>query len=474
MTACYEKVLIVDDEQSILLGSRTLLRSAGINDVLTLEDSRQVLSLIERERVDVVVLDLFMPYLGGRELLADISREHPHIPIVVVTAADELETAVECMKAGAFDYLVKPVERSRFISSVRKAIEICRLKNQMNDLKKHFFQKKVEHPEAFSAIATASDRMIAVFQYVEVVARSNEAVLVTGETGVGKELVARAVHTASGLKGKFVPVNVAGVDDTVFSDTLFGHRKGAFTGADLAREGMIAQAAGGTLFLDEIGDLNEVSQVKLLRLLQEREYYPIGSDVPKKNNARIVAATNKPLRELVQKGEFRKDLYYRLCTHHVAIPPLRERLEDIPVLLDHFLKKAATALQKEPPNLPLQAVPLLSNYAFPGNVREMEAMVHDAVARHKSGTLSLESFRRSMKEGQALTRDAAASPPATAPLLSAPSGTLPTLKEAEALLVQEALRRAGGNQGIAASLLGITRTALNKRLKKDPSLAPSS
>ncbi|UFS70777.1 sigma-54 dependent transcriptional regulator [Geomonas sp. RF6] len=469
MSACYEKVLLVDDEQSILLGSRTLLRSAGIMEVLTLDDSRKVMPLIEREEVDVVVLDLFMPYLGGRELLAEISREHPHIPIVVITAADELETAVDCMKAGAFDYLVKPVERTRLISSVKKAIEICRLKNQMSDLKKQFFQKKVEAPETFSSIITVSEKMTSIFQYIEVVARSNEAVLVTGETGVGKELVARAVHKASGLKGNFVPVNVAGLDDTLFSDTLFGHHKGAFTGAEKAREGMIAQAAGGTLFLDEIGDLPEVSQVKLLRLLQEREYYAIGSDVPRKSNARIVAANNRCLRDLVQQGKFRKDLYYRLCTHYVTIPPLRERIEDIPHLLDHFLKKAANALGKEVPLLPSQAIPLLANYAFPGNVRELEAMVHDAVARHKSGTLSLESFKRSMKAGKELNPGAAAELPA-AGATAAPAGPLPTLKEAEEILVREALRRAQGNQGIAASLLGITRTALNKRLKKEPAL----
>ena len=466
MSFCHEKILLVDDEQSILLTSGTLLRSAGIMEVVTVDDSREVLPLLEKEKIDVIVLDLFMPYISGKELLAQIAREYPHIPILVMTAADELETAVECMKAGAFDYMVKPVERARFISSVNKAIEICHLKKQMSNLRDQLLHKRLEHPAAFASIITASEKMTTIFQYVEVVAHSNEPVMITGETGVGKELIARAVHEASELRGNFVPVNVAGLDDTMFADTLFGHRRGAFTGADKSREGMIAQAAGGTLFLDEIGDLKEVSQVKLLRLLQEREYYAMGSDVPKKNNARILAATNRSLREMVAKGDFRKDLYYRLCTHHVEIPPLRERKEDIPVLLDYFLGKAAQSLNKKKPVLPTQAVPLLANYSFPGNVREIEAMVHDAVARHRTGVLSLDSFRLSMKDGQALDPQLSEEITVSGLMLSNKFSTLPSLKEAETFLVSEALRRSEGNQGIAASLLGITRTALNKRLKR--------
>jgi len=472
MNAPNGKILLVDDEQSILLASGTLLRSAGIRDVLTADDSRKVLPLLESEQIDVVILDLFMPHISGKELLKEISREYPQIPILVMTAADELETAVECMKNGAFDYLVKPVERSRFVSSVTKAIEICHLKKQMDNLRDHLLHKKLEQPQVFSAIVTASEKMSTIFQYVEVVAHSSEPVLITGETGVGKELIARAIHEASGLRGSFVSVNVAALDDTLFSDTLFGHHKGAFTGANTPREGMIAQAAGGTLLLDEIGDLRELSQVKLLRLLQEREYYAMGSDVPKKNNARILAATNRSLRDLVTAGTFRKDLYYRLCTHHVEIPPLRERIEDIPALLDHFLTKAAQTLNKKKPALPPQALPLLAQYSFPGNIRELEAMVCDAVTRHRSGILSLDSFRRCMKEGQVLEARQNTDVAAGMRMLPDLPAVLPTLKEAETLLIREALKRSDGNQGIAASLLGISRTALNKRLKREPELFP--
>jgi DNA-binding NtrC family response regulator len=466
------KILLVDDEQSILLSSGTLLRSAGIRDVLTLDDARKVLPLLERERVDVIVLDLFMPFVSGKELLAEIGREYPQIALLVMTAADELETAVECMKAGAFDYLVKPVERSRFISSVTKAMEICSLRKQMDDLRDHLLHGRLEHPSVFSSIITASEKMTTIFQYVEVVARSSEPVLITGETGVGKELIARAVHDASGLKGSFVPVNVAALDAPLFSDTLFGHRKGAFTGANTPREGMIAQASGGTLLLDEIGDLRELSQVKLLRLLQEREYYAVGSDVPRKNNARIIAVTNRSLRDMVAAGAFRKDLYYRLRAHHVEIPPLRERKEDIPLLLDHFLEKAAGALKKKKPTLPPQALPLLATYPFPGNVRELEAMVCDAVARHRSGVLSLESFRRCMHEGQALEAQHSMDMTPCQRTMTELFPSLPSLREAESFLIREALKRSEGNQGVAASLLGISRTALNKRLKREPGLLP--
>ena len=189
--------------------------------------------------------------------------------------------------------------------------------------------------------------MSSIFQYCEVVAKSQQPVIIIGETGVGKELIAKAIHDLSGLRGKFVPVNVAGLDDNMFSDTLFGHKKGAFTGADQTRSGLIAQASGGTLFLDEIGDLAELSQVKLLRLLQEQEYYPVGSDIPMVSDARIIAATNRDLRKLTEAGKFRNDLYFRLCAHQVHIPPLRERLDDIPVLLDHFLDEAAKTFKKK-------------------------------------------------------------------------------------------------------------------------------
>jgi DNA-binding NtrC family response regulator len=369
------------------------------------------------------------------------------------------------MKTGAFDYMVKPVEKSRLISGVKRAIELRELRRENKLLRAHVLSDKLEHPEAFSEIITNSPILRSIFQYIEAISSSPQPVLITGETGVGKELVAKAIHQLSQRKGAFVPVNVAGVDDNVFADTLFGHRKGAFTGADQPRSGLVEQASGGTLFLDEIGDLSPASQVKLLRLLQDGEYFPLGSDVGKRSDARVVVATNQDIQALLESGKFRKDLYYRLCAHPIHILPLRERREDLPILVDHFLKKASETLGKKNPTPPSELLTLLSTYPFPGNVRELQSMILDAVSSHKSGKLSMDVFRSYIRQKQpSLDMD-------SKQLLQGQNvpvcfaERLPTLKQAEQLLISEAMKRASGNQAIAAQMLGITRQALNKRLK---------
>lgn len=459
-------ILIVDDEQHILFSSESLLRFAGIRDIRTLDDSRQVLPLLEKENIHIVVLDLFMPYVSGRELLTALNRDYPHIPVIVMTAADEVDMAVDCMRAGAFDYLVKPVENARLVSCVKRALEICSLKNQVSQLREHLLTNRIKQPDAFSSIVSASPKMSALFQYCEVIAESRQPVIIIGETGTGKELIAKAIHTVSGLRGKFVPVNAAGLDDNMFSDTLFGHKKGAYTGADQARAGLIAQASGGTLFLDEIGDLNEVSQVKLLRLLQEQEYYQVGSDLPLISDARIVVATNRDLRMLTASGKFRNDLYFRLCTHQVQIPPLRERVEDIQVLLEYFLSDSAQELKKKKPAYPPELVTILSIYEFPGNVREMKSIIFDAVARHDSGVLSMERFKELIGTRYSQPETGLPAVKAVVNGLQIRLERLPTVREVENYLVDEAMKLANGNQGIAASILGFTRQTLNKRLRK--------
>ncbi|MDP2688518.1 MAG: sigma-54 dependent transcriptional regulator [Deltaproteobacteria bacterium] len=458
-------ILLVDDEPQILKSFSVMLRSFGVKDVLAVADGRKVMPLLEKQEVAAVVLDLSMPHTTGLDLLTKINNLYPLVPVIIMTARNELETAVECMKSGAFDYLVKPVERSGFEASVSRALEFHQLRNEVSSLKERLLLGEIENEEPFSAIVTVDKRMRAVFQYVEVIAKTQQPVLITGETGVGKELFAAAVHEISGRKGRFVAVNVAGLDDTMFSDTLFGHKKGAYTGAEEAREGLIAQAAGGTLFLDEIGDTAESSQVKLLRLLQEQKYYPLGSDVPKQSDVRIVVATNRDLQGLIAEGKFRKDLFYRLRAHQINIPPLRERKDDLPLLLDHFLETAALSMKKKKPTAPPELVTLMSTYHFPGNVREMEAMVYDAVACHRGGVLSLESFRDIIgQERSSVKPQAPHAAEDTMPYGS--SEKFPTLKDAENLLISKALELSNGNQGIAASLLGITRQALNKRLTR--------
>ncbi len=340
------------------------------------------------------------------------------------------------------------------------------LEDEISSLKKHFFSGELEHKDVFSSIITRSKKMTAIFHYIEVVAGSQKPVFITGETGAGKELIVRTVHDTSGLQGELVSVNVAGLDDTMFSDTLFGHKKGAYTGADRERRGLISQASGGSLHLDEIGDLSEPSQVKLLRLLEERTYYPLGSDTPEKSSARVIASSSRDIPELVSEGKFRKDLFYRLCSHHVHIPPLRERLEDIPLLLDFFIGEAAKSLKKKKPVLSHELIMLLSNYHFPGNIRELQAMVYDAVAQHKPGGIFLDSFKTFIKSKGALLKKLSSMPTQGAVSMVEVFGHFPTLKETETFIINDALKRAEGNQGIAASMLGITRQALNRRLKK--------
>jgi DNA-binding NtrC family response regulator len=459
-------VLLVDDEEPILASSSTLLRSHGFQNVKTLQDSRGLLPALQKCSCGVVVLDLFMPHLSGQELLPLLCRDFPEIPVLVMTAADEVQLAVECMRAGAYDYLVKPVENARFVGVVRRALENFSMQEQIGRLKEKLFNQRLDHAEAFGEIVTASPKMLNIFRYIEAVASLRQPVLITGETGTGKELIARAIHRLSGLQGAFVPINVAGLDDHFFADTLFGHKKGAFTGADGHRAGLITQAAGGTLFLDEIGDLKEASQVKLLRLLQEREYHPLGSDLVKKSDARIVVATHQSLREQVQAGTFRKDLFYRLCAHHIQVPPLRQRQEDIPLLLNHFLAKAAADMNCPSPPFPPQLLTLLAGYSFPGNVRELEGMVFDALARQRAGMLSLASFRAATGQKE--------DPPVLSELpdrsevgsLYQMFGRFPTLKEMDRFLIGAAMSLAQDNQGMAAALLGISRQALNQRLHR--------
>ncbi len=459
-------VLLIDDEPKILFSYSLILKSVGIGNIMTIEDSRKVIPLLEKKQVAVIVLDLVMPHISGTELLARIKSEFPYIPVIVMTATNEIEKAVDCMKEGATDYLVKPVEENRFVSSIQKALEVGRLQDEIVSLRKHLLSDKLENEEAFQSIITKSKSMYAIFHYIEAVARSHRPVFITGETGVGKELIARAVHTASGLDGEHIAINVAGLDDTMFSDTLFGHKKGAFTGADRDREGVIVRAAGGTLLLDEIGDLSMSSQVKLLRLLEERIYYPLGSDLPEKSDARIIACSNHDIEKQIQEGRFRKDLYYRLCAHHVHIPPLRERPEDIPLLLDHFLDDASSSLKKHKPEITTELISVLSGYQFPGNIRELQAMVHDAVAQCKGQKLSIDNFKGVKRKKGSLEVKSSLPARNSDVSLSDIFGRFPTIKEIEEYVINEALNNANGKQGPAAALLGITRQALNQRLKK--------
>jgi len=459
-------ILLVDDEEAWLRSlSMALALSGGISNTQRCADSREVMGILARKEIGLVLLDLNMPNLSGEALLSAIVEEHPEIPVIVISGLNQVETAVDCMKRGGFDFFVKTVEEERLVQGVQRAIRMIELQRENREMQTRFLSDRLDHPEAFAEIITGDPAMRPIFRYIEAVSKSSQPVLITGESGVGKELVARTIHRLSRVREKLVSVNVAGLDDNVFSDTLFGHTRGAFTGAEVARKGMVEHAADGTLFLDEIGDLSVPSQVKLLRLLQEGEFFPLGSDLPKRMNARVVVATHHDLAAKQGSGQFRKDLYYRLCAHHVHIPALRERPGDIAPLLDHFLEEAARELGKKKPTIPKELPVLLGNYPFPGNVRELRSMVYDAMSLHESRMLSMDSFKRAMdKQGfHPAERSCAAGQAGSVFVASEP---LPPAREIVDLLIADAMKRAAGNQSIAARLIGISQPALSKRLKK--------
>jgi len=463
-----QQVLLVSSEDETLASCKHHLQDGGLTEIVTLNDSRDVLPVLAAGPVAVAVLDLSMPDVSSFELLSKVVKDPRHVPVIIL-ANNQVETAVECIKLGAFDYLAKPVHNGRLIESVKKAL--AESTSAEATLKNHLPEDDHLHLGGFELLVTANRKMRELFRYIELVAASRQPILITGETGVGKELVAKAIHRLSSAKGEFVALNAAGLDDTMFSDALFGHHKGAYTGADQSREGLVSRAAGGTLFLDEIGDLNEMSQIKLLRLLQEGEYYPVGSDTTRKSEAHIVVATNRDLQKRMTEGKFRNDLYYRLCSHQIKIPPLRERKDDLPLLLEHFIAGMSQRLGIAPPAYQKKIIELLQGHDFPGNVRELQGMVDDAVICSKGGIISQEPFLRSIAlEHLSPEREEHSGPALQAEgslqqMLEAVWGHFPTLHEAEELLIGTALQVSNGNQRIAASMLGLNRQTLNMRLK---------
>ncbi len=453
-------VLIVDDEEHVIASQEDVLKSHGITNLMSTTDSREVAGILSGNEVELVLLDLRMPHVQGEEILEQIRDEYPQVPVIIVTGSAEIEVAVQCMRGGAIDYMVKPVEENRLVSGVKRAIELRELKREYSDLRSRLLSDRLSNPEAFSHIITQDRKMHSIFLYLESIAGTDETVLIVGETGAGKELIAKTIHELSRRDRPFVAVNVAGLDDTMFSDSLFGHKKGAYTGATESRKGFFQQASGGTILLDEIGDLTLASQVKLLRLLEAREYYPLGSDLAMITDARIVVATNKNLRAAVGSGEFRKDLYYRLSAHEVRLPSLRERKGDLPLLVYHFMEEASQKLSKKKLAVPSELIPFLGTYDFPGNVRELRSMVFDAVSRQSEKMLSLKSFREAMgRDAQMLNREQQEE-------LIVFKKRLPTLSQAHELLIAEAMKRAKGVKSTAATILGITPQALGKRLQR--------
>lgn len=456
-------ILLVDDNAEFLDGARRALLVHGIKNVTTLPGGAGVLKALESGAHNVLLLDWVMPDISGADLLPEVVRQYPHIPVIIITGISDLENVVSCIKQGAYDYITKPLDTPRLVSIVQNAVKSSELVNRNRKLTGYLLGEPLLCPENFSNIVTCSERMTAIFKVVETLAGSRQPVLITGETGVGKELIAQAIHRSSGLKGRMVIVNAAGMDDTMLADTLFGHKKGAFTGATESRAGLIEQAKGGTLFLDEIGDLCNASQIKLLRLLQQNEYYRIGSDLLHKSDARIIAASNGNFPELIASGVFRNDLFYRISAHALHIPPLRDRSEDILPLVRHFVNISAKSMKLPPPELSPQLCKRLVAYDFPGNVREMINMIHNAVAHSRAQTLHTSDFPE-LDSSRVTRSEVIRKVGVNQFTLKAVFHEFPTLEDVEALLIGEALYLTHGSKGAAAKMLGVSRPTLRKKL----------
>jgi DNA-binding NtrC family response regulator len=452
-------ILAVDDNTINLELMQKILEKEGFNRIFVCSDSRYVLDICKKNEIDIVLLDLKMPHISGEELLPEIRSLFPDIHVIVVTALTDIQTVIKCMKAGASDYVVKPVESQLLLSAIRRAQRILQLERENQTLRKR--TTSLKNPEVFQEIITRSRKMMDIFGSIESIAPTPWPILVSGETGVGKEMIVHAIHTISKFKGPFVSVNAAGLDDHMFSDTIFGHVKGAYTGADKDKKGLLQNASGGTIFLDEIGDLSISSQVKLLRLIQEGEYIPLGSEKVHYSDARIITATNQDLWSLQRSGKFRKDLNYRLRTHHIHIPPLRERMEDLPMLVEYFVEQAALIQNKDKPNIPEQLLKRLKTYFFPGNIRELRSLIFDAVSRNQS--LSVKMIESKLQDQESGYADR--QPGDNDSSIVFPQ-TLPTLQQMSELLIQEALKRTSNNQTMAAERIGISQSALSRRLQK--------
>jgi two-component system NtrC family response regulator len=369
-----ETILIVDDEKNYLLVLETLLVDAGY-EVVTVDSASKALELISSHELDLVITDMRMPGLDGMEFLAQLTSQQPELPVIMMTAYATVEKAVEAMKRGAFDYITKPFKNEELILTIRKAIEMHRLK-QENLLLSQELQERFK----FSNIVGKSKVMRQVFEIIEKVAQTRASVMITGESGTGKELIAKAIHFNSPRRDKkFVSVNCSALPETLLESELFGHERGAFTGAITQRKGRFELAHDGTLFLDEVSDMSAAVQAKLLRVLQEMKFERVGGTATLEVDARLVTASNRDLREEVEAGRFREDLYYRLKVVHIKVPPLRERRIDIPLLVNHFLEKAAKANGMPVKGVSKDALKYLYEYEWVGNVRELENVIERAV-----------------------------------------------------------------------------------------------
>lgn len=442
-------ILVVDDEVKLLDIFRKVLEKEGY-EVTTAENGQTAISLLKNHPYDIVFTDLRMPGVDGLELFRWINRNSPDTPVVIVTAFGSVESAIETLKAGAADYLIKPVKIDELRILAKHVLEHHQLKSENRELKKKVGQKfLVEN------IIGHSSLMKEVFARIEKVASSSTTALLRGESGTGKELVAQAIHYHSPRKdGPFVKAVCAALPEALLESELFGHVKGAFTGAIQNRMGRFEAANGGTIFLDEIGDIPLTTQVKLLRVLQERQFEKVGDSTTNTVDVRVIAATNKNLEEALKNGTFREDLYYRLNVVSINLPPLRARKDDIPLLINYFLDRIAKTQKIPLPQLAPTTLQILLEYSWPGNIRELENAIEHALVMGNRETIYPADLPITVQSGQ-IPRDTAS---------ALDNGK--TLEDMEKQMLINALQRSNHNQTKAAEILGITRRTLSYRMKK--------
>ncbi|RJQ16710.1 MAG: sigma-54-dependent Fis family transcriptional regulator [Nitrospiraceae bacterium] len=442
------KILIADDESIALKNLVNVMQKEGYAVTGTLKGA-QALKLIEEQRFDVVLTDLKMEKVDGMQILKRCRELYPDIEVIMITGYASVQTAIQAIKKGAYDYIAKPFKLDEVRRVVREAIEKVKLKKENAQLR-----EQLEKFEGKVKIITQDPAMHTLLETSRQIAPTDCNILLSGESGTGKEMFARYIHFNSARgAGPFFAINCGAFTEELLSNELFGHEKGAFTGATAGKKGLIEMASGGTLFLDEITEMPASMQVKLLRVIQEKEVLRVGATKSLKVDVRFIAATNRDINDAIRSGNFRQDLYFRLNVVSIRIPPLSERKDDIPFLSYYFLKKYAALMKKDIREISQEVMAVLMNYDFPGNVRELENIIERGVALSNSGTIEMAHLPEDLKELSIRT-------------FRKKEGKIPSLEEQEESYIKWVLKEAGGNRTAAAQILGIDRVSLWRKLKK--------
>ncbi|NLJ26616.1 MAG: sigma-54-dependent Fis family transcriptional regulator [Deltaproteobacteria bacterium] len=455
------RILIVDDDPGTLEAISDLLKEAGY-EIDVASNGQEAIRKARQNKFEVVITDLSMPGMDGMELLGHFMKHQPDTYVIMLTGVGTIATAVEAMKQGAFDYLSKPAKSDEILLVLKRAEEMMLLRAE-NDL----LRSQLKERYCFDKIIGKSEPMQAIYRMIERVARTDSTILITGESGTGKELIANAVHYNSERKDKpFIPINCGAIPEELLESELFGHEKGSFTGAYREHLGRFELAHQGTIFLDEIGEMSPKLQVKLLRFLQEKKFERVGGARTIQVDTRIVAATNKDLEKMVSAGSFREDLFYRLNVIPIRVPPLRERIEDIPLLIQHFLKQHSQKKDIPLKRISKAALSAMQAYSWPGNVRELENAIERLVILTEGDEIQMEDLPQRMAQMQAKPSFS------TIGIEGGGIDLKGTLEELENSLILEALKKAGGVKNQAAKLLGLNRTTLIEKMKKKKLCCP--